>query len=297
MPNVANALENEKILVLDQNEECRALAMSILKDGGARAFVSASGAQEAYAALRRELPTLLVMGWLEGAVDALDFIRSVRRSDDIPNRSAPIVLLTQRGRQSDVEAARAAGADAYLIKPISIRTALQKIAAVLANPQPFVATASYTGPCRRRRSDADYTGPKRRITDVVEAPVHDEALERERVALRSAAVDTLVASTRMLKSQDPQGARAVFAAALEVKTVALGTQDPILMSGVEQLTRYLESVGATGLLDPDAVRTHAEALRQLAELPNVNDAARNAVAAGLEKMVEKKLRQAIGASA
>jgi two-component system, chemotaxis family, chemotaxis protein CheY len=39
---------------------------------------------------------------------------------------------------------------------------MQRLMSVIEHPRPYVRTKSYFGPCRRRRADAEYTGPERR---------------------------------------------------------------------------------------------------------------------------------------
>ena len=85
----------------------------------------------------------------------------------LPNRALSIFMLTARGAQTEVEAARRAGVDGYLRKPISSLALQQRVKTVIARPQPFVVTATYVGPCRRRkRPDLNYLGaaspPRRR---------------------------------------------------------------------------------------------------------------------------------------
>ena len=60
----------------------------------------------------------------------------------------------------------------------------------------------------------------------------------------------------------------------------------------EMEARYLQAQGATDRLDPEVVRTHVEALHQMAHLPHALCEERQSVAASLKRMVDKKLKQA-----
>jgi hypothetical protein len=110
-----------------------------------------------------------------------------------------------------------------------------------------------------------------------------------KAALRRARVAALTQQALALKPDDPAGARLVYSAAAELRAAAEEINDDALQFGASELVRYLEAVGATGRLDPDAVRTHVQALYQLAHLPGTLTAERRDLATSLRAMVDKKL--------
>ena len=61
--------------------------------------------------------------------------------------------------------ARDVGVNEFLSKPVTARGVLERIAQVVDNPRPFVRSAGYFGPDRRRRADPNYNGPRRRASD------------------------------------------------------------------------------------------------------------------------------------
>src|SRR5690606_35588564 len=157
---------------------------------------------------------ILLMEWF-GETDALDFVRRIRLSEDLPNRAVSIFMLTARGAQAEVESARAAGVDGYLRKPISALALQQRVRTVIAHPQPFVVTASYVGPCRRRRRpDLNYLGPLRRLDDAApEALVRGDEAELDlKSELARARVLALESCVKALKPGDPKAAREVYRA-------------------------------------------------------------------------------------
>ena len=62
-------------------------------------------------------------------------------------------------------AARDAGVNEFVVKPITAKAVLDRINAVILRPRAFIKAEHYVGPCRRRRDLADYEGPFRRYTD------------------------------------------------------------------------------------------------------------------------------------
>jgi CheY-like chemotaxis protein len=286
-------------LVLDANHYERGISLDQLRMMGFGRVVSASNTGEAWEALLRENPNILLMEWLERAGDGLDFVRRIRMSEELPNRALSIFMLTARGSQTDVEQARRAGADGYLRKPISAGALQQRVRRVIANPQPFVVTASYVGPCRRRRrGDLNYLGPMRRLDDVAAAPVEQDEVELNlKAELGRARVAALEVRARDLVAGDAKAAGLVYKAVQDLIEVGVQIDDPCLTLGAQEMARYIQSQGATDRLDPEVVRTHVAALHQLVHLPHALGAERMRVAESLKRMVDKKLRQAASSAA
>jgi CheY-like chemotaxis protein len=280
-------------LVLDENHYARRITLDILRSMGFRRVAGASNTAEAWEALRKTNPDIVLVEWFEGAVGELDFVRRVRMSEDAPNRAVAIFMLTTRGAAADVETARKAGVDGYLVKPISAQALQQRVRFVMAKPQPFVVTATYVGPCRRRkRTLGGYEGPMRRLDDVgpeLQSPEDEETdLKAELARARVAALE---ARARDLSAGDAKAARAVYRAAQDLLEVAEQIGDANLAFGAREMMRYLQAQGATDRLEPEVVRTHIAALHQLAHLPHVLAQERARVADGLKRMVDKKLKQ------
>jgi len=234
------------------------------------------------------------MEWIEGG-DTLDFVRRVRMSEDLPNRAVSMFMLTTRGGRHDVEAARMAGIDGYLRKPISAMALQQRVRTVIANPQPFVVTAAYIGPCRRRpRPDLNYLGPLRRLDDAAPEPlVSGDAEELDvKTELAKARVAALEAQAKRLSPGDADAAREVYRAVQNLVEVGEQVGDPSLTLGAREMARYLQAQGATERLDPEVVRTHVAALHQLVHLPHALCEERQRVAESLKRMVDKKLKPA-----
>jgi CheY-like chemotaxis protein len=283
-------------LVLDDNHYERGISLDQLRAMGFKRVIGAANTMEAWDALKLINPNVVLMDWVDGSAgDGLDFARRVRQSDEAPNRAVPMFMLTTRSSERDVEVARLAGVDGYMRKPISSLALQQRVKTVLTKPQPFVVTASYVGPCRRRpRPDLNYLGPLRRLDDIAPEPLmkgEDEELNLK-AALARARVAALEVAANELEPGDAHQARVVYRAVQELVDVASQIGDPSLALGAREMARYLQSQGATARLDPEVVRTHVTALHQLVHLPHALCEERQSVADGLKRMVDKKLRQA-----
>lgn len=279
-------------LVVDENHYERGISLDQLRTMGFGRVIGAANTMEGWEALRKSNPHIVLIEWFRGnGGDGLDFVRRVRMSEDAPNRAVSMFMLTSRGAQADVEIARLAGVDGYLRKPISALALQQRLQRVIANPQPFVVTANYVGPCRRRRRpDLNYIGPRRRLDDAAEAAI-DETEAELKAQMARARVAVLETHANELTAGDSSAARRVFKAAQDLIDVAEQIGDTDLALGTREMSRYLQAQGATVRLDPEVVRTHVAALHQLAHLPHALGDERQAVARGLKRMVDKKLRQ------
>lgn len=282
-------------LVFDENHFERGISLDQLRAMGFGRVIGAANAVEAWDALRRCSPHIVLMGWVDdSSAGGLDFVRRVRLSDDVPNRAVSIFMLTARGSQTDVESARLAGVDGYLRKPISALALQQRVRTVIANPQPFIVTASYVGPCRRRkRPDLNYLGPLRRLDDTAPGQLvqGDEEELDLKAALARARVAALEQCAAGLELGNPKAAREVYRAVQDLVEVGEQIGDPSLTLGATEMARYFQALGATAQLDPEVVRTHVAALHQLVHLPHALCEERQRVAESLKRMVDKKLRQ------
>lgn len=282
-------------LVIDESHFERGISLDQLRAIGFGRALGASNTMEAWDLLVRTNPDVVLLEWIHGVTDGLDFVRRVRHSEDAPNRAVNMFMLTARGTKHDVERARKAGADGFLRKPISGLALQKRVRRVLSNPQPFIVTATYVGPCRRRKKDVNYAGPWRRLDDSlpaemsVDEPAAEADIQAEIARARVAALETTV---RTLDPANPRSVREVFKAVQDLIEVAKQIGDTSLDLGAKEMARYFQAHGATDRIDAEVVRTHVAALHQLVHLPATLGQERQRVALSLKRMVDKKLRQA-----
>ena len=100
-------------------------------------------------------------------LDGIDFVRLLRNSPDSPNPMVPVIIVSGHSTAGKVGEARDAGANEFLVKPVTARGVIDRIQRVIENPRAFVRAEDYFGPDRRRRDDENYKGPRRRASDKV----------------------------------------------------------------------------------------------------------------------------------
>jgi len=104
-----------KILIVDDDGDLRTLyGLCFLRRG--HHIVAASNGREALDCLAAHAPDLLITDLRMPELDGLELLRRLRA--DGP-RALPVIVLTARGDQQ--AAALAAGADAFLVKPVPLR--------------------------------------------------------------------------------------------------------------------------------------------------------------------------------
>ncbi|HEY6725581.1 MAG TPA: response regulator, partial [Polyangiaceae bacterium] len=102
-----------RILVVDDSLTQRTLQRNILTSAGYAVEVAVDGV-EAWDKLRQKQFDLLLSDIEMPGMDGLELTRRIRT--DPLRKGLPIVLVTSRGRESDIQAGAAAGADEYLVK-------------------------------------------------------------------------------------------------------------------------------------------------------------------------------------
>lgn len=99
--------------------------------------------------------------FLEGAMEheGMPFALAARRLPALLNPMIPIFAVFPEARKRDVEAARDLGVHDVICRPVSAKTVVNKLRAVLAAPRPFIAAPSFFGPDRRSKSRAAVMTP------------------------------------------------------------------------------------------------------------------------------------------
>lgn len=118
---------------------------------------------------------ILITEWLTVTGENSDLVSYLRRDKNSPNRTLPIVLLTGRGERADVEAARNAGINEFVVKPFSTRTLYDRIEQLVDSPRAFVLSGNYVGPDRRRQRALEADETERRTIEPRQVRAHKAA--------------------------------------------------------------------------------------------------------------------------
>ncbi len=158
--------ERLKVLIVDDNRHMRAMISSILQAVGIKTIVVAGNGQDAWRQFLANACDVIFMDWEMEGMSGLEFTTKVRTAPDSPNAFVPILMLTSYTSMERVHAARDAGVNEFMAKPVSAKTVIARLTSVIEHPRPFVRTKNYFGPCRRRRRNDDtFQGPERRTAE------------------------------------------------------------------------------------------------------------------------------------
>jgi CheY-like chemotaxis protein len=154
-----------RILLVDDNHHMRVLLSEILRAIGVTHIVEASDGAQGLQMMRSNDIDIIMTDLSMQPLDGIDFTRLIRRSKDSPNQMCPIIMITGHSTLQRVHEARDAGVNEFLAKPLTAKGVIERITQVIDNPRPYVKTADYFGPDRRRRADPNFVGPFRRESD------------------------------------------------------------------------------------------------------------------------------------
>lgn len=117
------------VLVCEDEPDILALIVARLTREGHEVTTATDGAEGLRIALERPYDLLLV-DWMMPGLSGLEVCTALRAHPEA--RSLPIIMLTARAQQSDIDAAFAAGVDDFVIKPFRAGELQSRVAALLA---------------------------------------------------------------------------------------------------------------------------------------------------------------------
>ena len=119
---------SRKILVADDEPNIVISLEYLMKREGYTVLVARDG-QEALDAIARDKPDLVLLDVMMPKKSGFEVCQAVRASEEL--QATKILMLTAKGRDTDVAKGLALGADAYMTKPFSTRELVQKVAEML----------------------------------------------------------------------------------------------------------------------------------------------------------------------
>ena len=117
-----------KILIADDEPNILISLEFLMKREGFEVVLARDG-QEAINAIVRERPALVLLDVMMPVKTGFDVCHEVRAHEAV--RDTLIVMLTAKGRDTDVAKGLALGANAYMTKPFSTKELVQKVRELL----------------------------------------------------------------------------------------------------------------------------------------------------------------------
>ena len=120
---------NKKILVADDEPNIVISLEYLLKREGYTVVVAHDG-QEALDAIAAQQPDLVLLDVMMPVKTGFEVCQEVRASEAL--KHTKILMLTAKGRDTDMAKGLALGADGYMTKPFSTHDLVQKVADMLS---------------------------------------------------------------------------------------------------------------------------------------------------------------------
>jgi CheY-like chemotaxis protein len=285
-------LSSLKVLVVDDNANVLRLICDVLRAGGVGQVETAEDGLRARQMLARWNPDLIFCDWNMPLMDGLELTRSIRRAAVtpdrlVPNPQIPVIIVTAHRSQHEVEQARKAGVNEFVIKPFTPAALLSRIQLVLTKPRPFIVSEAYIGPDRRRRVELSYSGPLRRMSDP------DEVVDSvERSSTRETISVELEALRRLISVRggvDRDTLKMTYRVMQHTSFRARQVRDAMVDRASTLLMEYVDAMGGAERCETAVLDVHFKAIGTLLETPagEVETAAK--LVGTLETVVKQKI--------
>jgi two-component system chemotaxis response regulator CheY len=120
-----------KVLVVEDNTNLRKVLVNILTKVGFQAPQEAEDGARAWDIVQKGGVNLLLTDWSMPVMNGLDLVQRIRAAP-APLKDLPILMITALDTKNSVVQAAKHGVDAYIIKPFSVQTIVQKIEEAIA---------------------------------------------------------------------------------------------------------------------------------------------------------------------
>ena len=119
---------NKKVLIADDEQNIVISLEFLMKREGFEVVVANDG-EEAIRRIRADQPDLVLLDVMMPHKSGFEVCQAVRADERV--QATKILMLTAKGRETDVAKGLALGANAYMTKPFSTRELVQKVAELL----------------------------------------------------------------------------------------------------------------------------------------------------------------------
>jgi DNA-binding response OmpR family regulator len=118
-----------KILIAEDEPDIRELVAFTLRFAG-HAVVTAANGEEAVQLASREFPDLILMDVRMPRMTGYDACRVMKANAEL--KDIPVVFLSAKGQESEIQTGLEAGAEEYLLKPFAPDQLADRVRAILS---------------------------------------------------------------------------------------------------------------------------------------------------------------------
>lgn len=281
-----------KVLVVDDNINVLRLIGDVLRAGGVGQVDTATDGTRARDKIACWDPHIIFSDWNMPVMGGLELTRSIRRAAVVPDRripnpQVPVVIVTGHRSETDVQLARKAGVNEFVIKPFTPAALLSRIQLVLKKPRPFIVSEDYIGPDRRRRVELSFSGPMRRTSDPEEVVDEVErAATRDTIGVELDALRALVAARGGV---DRETLKMTYRVMQHTSFRARQVRDSMVQRASGLLMEYVDAMGGHEHCEPEVLQVHFGAIGKLLATDPGEIGEADAVVGQLEAVVRQKI--------
>jgi CheY-like chemotaxis protein len=118
-----------KILIAEDEPDIRELVAFMLRFAG-HEVIAASNGEEAVQTATREIPDLILMDVRMPRMTGYDACRAMKAIPDL--HDVPVVFLSAKGQEAEIQSGLEAGAEEYLLKPFSPNELTSRVSSILS---------------------------------------------------------------------------------------------------------------------------------------------------------------------
>ena len=242
------ALDNFDILIVDDNVQILAMLRSMCRAVGIFNVRGCSRVDEAWTLMHARMPDVVLTDWEMEPETGLSFLSAIRASADRRIARLPVIMITAYADQERVVAAKDAGANFFLKKPVSIRALRERIVAAMSGAATGRALIAASIDAQRRMREASAALDELRARYIDELPEQMAAIRAVLIA-----IETTVPARAL-------DVRRLFGHLHDLKGQGTMFGYPLLTALAQPLCEITR--GRTSLLgvECDAIRLHLDAM-------------------------------------
>jgi CheY-like chemotaxis protein len=123
--------QRKKILIVDDEQLTRAVLQHNVILAGYDVIVASNG-REAMQKIQEVTPDLIVVDLVMPDMNGFEMLRRIRSNEQ--TTKTPVIVVSALQSQTDIEEAKASGADIYLTKPIKPEEFIKQVKQYLGSP-------------------------------------------------------------------------------------------------------------------------------------------------------------------
>ena len=117
---------SKRILIAEDNPNLRQVIVSIVKKIGYAQVLEAEDGEIAWQFIQRGGVDIVLTDWAMPGLDGMQLLKKIRTAKT-PTRDIPFLMITAADTKNAILSAGKEGVDAYIIKPFSVNTIMDKI--------------------------------------------------------------------------------------------------------------------------------------------------------------------------